>query len=276
MYDRFRWTGISARRNLLTQEYEPVQPYVLAALAQRAGCRTFVDVGANVGAYSMFATLVPTIERVFAFEANPAAATELRANVRLNGLEQRIVVETKAVSRECGTVRFGMVSAFSGANSVVDTSIHDRSDFHRQVEVESVSLDRYFAEPPPGPLCVKIDVEGHEAEVIAGAERLLRSSGAVIQLEGYSAEAESFRRLADLGFFKVTAVGPDHLVSNLQALRDPAEAIAAYEAAAQAMIDTNHRTKAVLVKRGDVGLQLTGRTAERARRLAKRLAGRHL
>src|SRR5687768_14085806 len=115
MYDRFRWTDVSARRNRLTMEYEPVQPFFLVALAENAGCGTFIDVGANIGAYTLFATLVPTIQRIVAFEAIPETARELRANLALNGLQPRVEVDERAVSSAPGTVSFGVVSKFSGA-----------------------------------------------------------------------------------------------------------------------------------------------------------------
>jgi precorrin-6B methylase 2 len=56
------------------------QPYVLLALAEQAGCELFVDVGANIGAYSLFASLIPTVSRIVAYEANPHAADQLRVN----------------------------------------------------------------------------------------------------------------------------------------------------------------------------------------------------
>jgi len=277
MYDQFRWTNVSARRNGLTLEYEPMQPFFLLALAEKIGCRTFLDVGANIGAYSLFATLVPTVERVVAFEANPETVEELLANVRLNSLERAVEVQGKAVSSAPGQVSFGVVSRFSGANSVVATSIHDQASFHKQVTVEAVTLDQIFAQSAAGPLCIKIDVEGHERAVIDGARTLLGACKAVVQLEDYEhAEGSSGQKLEALGYVRLTEIGPDHYFSNIESLRDPAEVVDAYERAMRAMIAFNHRNKAVMLKRGDFGLQLTGKTATLARDLAKRLIGKHL
>jgi FkbM family methyltransferase len=49
-----------------------------------------------------------------------------------------------------------------------------------QVAVLAVSLDE-FPRAVPRPVCVKIDVEGHEAEVLAGAS-LLRNNWCVVQV----------------------------------------------------------------------------------------------
>ncbi len=277
MYDRFRWTDVSARRNRLTMEYEPVQPFFLVALAENAGCGTFIDVGANIGAYTLFATLVPTIQRIVAFEAIPETARELRANLALNGLQPRVEVDERAVSSAPGTVSFGVVSKFSGANSVVDTSIHDRSTFHKQVTVEAVALDEVFPAAGQHPLCLKIDVEGHEGQVVDGARSLLQANEAVIQLEGYEETGtENSGKLEKLGYSRLTALGPDHYYSNMERFRDPAAVIDVFERAIAQMIAYNHRNKAVLLKRGDFALQLTGRSADMARAVAKRLIGKHL
>lgn len=273
MYDRFRWTNLSTRRNALTMEYEPLQPFFILALAEKAGCGVFLDVGANIGVYAMFGTLVPTMERVVAFEANPDTVNELKANIALNGLA--IEVQDKAVSNAPGSVSFGVVSRFSGANSVVDTSIHGETAFHKAVTVEAVTLDQLFPQPAKRPLCLKIDVEGHEAQVLEGARTMLTANRAVIQMEGYD-DAASARILADLGYVRLTQIGPDRYFTNIEALRDPATVVGLYEQAAQAMIDYNHRNKAVVIRRGDVGLQLTGKSGDFARGLAKRLIGKRL
>lgn len=277
MYDRFRWTNVSARRNQLTMEYEPLQPFFLCALAERVGCSTFLDVGANVGVYSLFATLVPSIERVIAFEANCDTANELKSNIALNQLDARIEVQGKAVSNASGTVTFGVVSRYSGANSVVNTSIHDASTFHSRLEVESVTLDSIFPQPVPRPLCIKIDVEGHEGEVIDGGRVMLKANKAVIQLEGYETSGgPHVQKLNELGYSKLTAIGPDIYFSNIDTLAESKEVIGVYERATAELLAFNHRNKAVVVKRGDIALQLTGEAGDFARNLAKRWLGKRL
>lgn len=277
MYDQFQWTNASARRNSLTMEYEPLQPYFFVALTEAAQCTTVLDIGANIGAYSLFGTAAPKVDRVIAFEANPETFEELQMNVALNGLADRITLEGKAVSSKAGPVSFGVVSRFSGANSVVDTSIHESSAFHKRVTVQAITLDDYFATAFSGTIAIKIDVEGHESEVIRGAHNTLRATPAIIQLEGYeSGGRSSVADLEALGYFRLTEIGPDHYLSNIEAFRNPVRVVAIYEQAIRQLIAYNHRNKAVMLKRGDFGLQLTGRAASVARNLAKRLIGTRL
>lgn len=277
MYDRFQWTNAAARRNRLTAEYEPAQPFFLLALAERAGCRTFIDIGANIGAYSLFATLVPSIVRVMAFEANPETLPELEANVRLNELSEVIEVHGKAVSDAAGSVEFGVVSRLSGANSVVSSSIHEAAAFHDRIAVEAVTLDEALGSSRTAPLCLKIDVEGHEPQVLDGAAKTLSSAKAVIQIETYEqCGRRAADKLADLGYVRLTAIGPDAYFTNIPELASPAVVLELLEEAMAAMIDFNHRNKVVMVKRGDVAVQLTGKTGDLARAVAKRLIGKHL
>lgn len=258
-------------------EYEPVQPFFLCALARRADCRTFLDVGSNVGLYALFATLIPSIRHIVAFEANSDTARELRANLALNELGNRVEIDGRAVSDAPGTLTFGIVSKFSGANSVVDTSIHDRAAFRKQVSVEAITLDQLFGEQSGlDPLCLKIDVEGHEGQVIDGARATLRNHRAVIQLEGYEQVAVCEGKLNDIGYSHLTHVGPDHYFTNVESLLDPATVVSVYEEAIAQLVAYNHRNKAILLKRGDFALQLTGKSADIARNLAKRWIGRRL
>lgn len=272
MYDRFRWTAASARRNRLTREYEPLQPFFLLELAKKAGCKTFLDVGANIGAYSLFATLAPTVQKIVAFEADPETSRELRANVALNELDNVIEIQAKAVSSAPGRLSFGIAGKFSGASGVIDTSIHSRSTFSKEVTVEAITLDELFPEPAASPLCIKIDVEGHESAVIDGARAMLTANKAVIQVEGYEeAGGSNSRKLEELGYFRLTAIGPDHYFSNLELLRDPASVIAVYERALQQMIAFNNSNKPVVLELGDFAVQLSGGSAAIARNLKRRI-----
>ena len=275
MYDRFKWTSASLRRNRLTQEYEPLQPFFFIALAERAACRTFIDVGANIGAYSLFATLAPSVRHVVAFEADPATFAELKRNVSLNSLDTSIKVHGSAVSDAAGELAFGSVGRLSGANSVVSTSIHESTNFRDRYMVEATTLDNVFATGADEPLAIKIDVEGHEPAVLKGGEALLRANRAIIQIECYERSGnESRRLLSKLGFEQLTAIGPDHYFTNIDELRDANALIPVYEQASRELIDYYHRDKPVTVEAGDLRIEVTGRSADFARNLKRRVRGK--
>jgi FkbM family methyltransferase len=126
---------------------------------------TFVDVGANIGFFTLLASRrVGPEGRVIAFEAMPGTSEILRRNVDANRLSN-VEVVNKAVLDRCGTVAFDVDDYSSGGSGLSSTERSHR----RQLEVDACSLDAFF-EPrgwPPLRL-IKIDVEGAEAAAIAG------------------------------------------------------------------------------------------------------------
>lgn len=261
MLDLFRWSGASNRRNIAMAEYEPIQPYFLIELAGQARCVTFIDIGANIGAYSIFASLIPTVRRIIAFEANAKAAREMAINARLNGLD--IEIHQNAVSDRAGDVEFGLVTDLAGNNAIVSSAMHE--EFRRTVTIKAMKLDDMPV--PEGPICLKIDVEGHEPAVVEGARKLLTSQKCVVQMENYQGDAAN--DLERMGYARLTEIGPDAYFSNIDGL----SALEAYEDAMRAIIDSRHRNKAIRLKRGDLSLTLTGRTAKFARMVAKKMLG---
>ena len=125
---------------------------------------TFVDVGANVGYYTLLAAkLVGEEGRVIAFEPDPESFALLERNVRLNGFEN-VILEQKAVSNEPGTVRLYLAPENKGDHRIYETRRQPR-EF---VEVEAVTLDHYFSDDLERIDFVKIDVQGADLAVLEG------------------------------------------------------------------------------------------------------------
>lgn len=78
-----------------------------------------------------------------------------------------------AISDSTGSVRFGSHTPMSGVNGIVSTSIHDAALFPESYDVQATSLDK-LEDIQGNVLGIKIDVEGHELQVIDGACALLK------------------------------------------------------------------------------------------------------
>ena len=125
---------------------------------------TVFDVGANVGFYTLLASvLVGALGQVVAFEPVPRNLRYLREHVRRNRLTNVTVIEA-AVSDRSGRATFS-----EGPNPSEGRLAEDGS-----LTVDTVSIDELVetnAIPPPH--CIKIDVEGAEGLVLAGARGVL-------------------------------------------------------------------------------------------------------
>lgn len=139
----------------------------LAALVTRhvPPSSTVIDVGANIGLSTIM--LARLTCHVVAYEPSPPNIVFLRRNLALNGITN-VEIRGAAVSSEPGVLRFHV--AQFGAGSHVVTSDYVGSATVPTVDVPAVTLD---AEAHPSIAFIKIDAEGHEPDVLAGARRML-------------------------------------------------------------------------------------------------------
>jgi FkbM family methyltransferase len=139
-------------------------PMAFVAHLARADDLLF-DVGANAGLYTALACATAGC-RCVAFEPHPTAAWMLERNLAVNDLRARVTVRRAAVGSAPGVAR---LTLDAGPMNHVLTSGVGQND----VEVPLTTLDAEAAELGP-PSLLKIDVEGYEYAVLAGAGDALR------------------------------------------------------------------------------------------------------
>lgn len=123
-----------------------------------------VDVGANVGLYTLIAASRVGGGRVIALEPDPLAARRLEDNLMLNGI-RNVDVRLAAAGAEAGEARL---------TTGLDTTNHIVGDeFASSIAVRLVTLDDVVG-PTAEVALVKLDAEGFESQVLAGSERMLR------------------------------------------------------------------------------------------------------
>jgi FkbM family methyltransferase len=108
----------------------------------------FLDIGANVGIYTLLGTLaVGPTGSVDAFEPVPATLQRLRENLRLNAV-QNVHVHEAAVGAEAGMVLFEIGNdAMNHLAGETGTSESGASETARTLEVNCVVLDDYLSDP---------------------------------------------------------------------------------------------------------------------------------
>jgi FkbM family methyltransferase len=162
------------------------------------GGEAFVDIGANVGIFTALAST--TFRRVYAFEPLPGVGELLSRNVR----ELRNVrVFPLALSNESGEALLRENAIGSGGSTLeaIDPAQArlTRKDNWRTFSVPKRRLDDVLREAAgdlAGLDLVKIDVEGHECEVIAGARALIERHRPILYVE--IQDDARFRRICDV------------------------------------------------------------------------------
>jgi FkbM family methyltransferase len=146
--------------------FEPKTLGLITSVLREGDC--FVDVGANVGQFSLAAArCVGASGRVIAIEPSPSICAELLVNRRLNGFEDKIEVIAAALAEDDGCIRFevpppdnrGMSAELEPKNKgLVETFIVpglQLAKLLQSIEVDKIKI-------------VKIDVEGAELRVLRG------------------------------------------------------------------------------------------------------------
>lgn len=239
MYDDFAWTRVSTTRNELTRAYEPIQPFMLVALARHFESLTFFDVGANIGVYSVFLGSQPEVSQVLAFEPMPELALEAQKNADLNGLSEKIQIIPRALSATEGEATFNQLDTYSGAGGLASTYPFEEAKVKHRLQVQLDTLDNYL-QVATGAVCLKVDVEGHEYEALAGGTKLLGEREGLLQVEVHETSVrrnETFALLDSLGWKRVLRIGWDYYYSNSPRLYEEPQRTAAIEDGLQFVVD---------------------------------------
>jgi FkbM family methyltransferase len=156
--------------------YECVETqFLLRTLKEKS---SFVDVGANVGYYTLIASRrVGDHGCVHAFEPVSAQFDALTANVRRNCL-RNVVLNKLIVADSSGPKLIHLGSENNTGEASVVQSVGGEE---RNETVESITLDQYLLGKTVD--AIKIDTEGYELSVLRGAARTLGHSKPLVLVE---------------------------------------------------------------------------------------------
>lgn len=150
-----------------------------------------VDVGANIGSYSLLAAA--TGAHCIAFEPVLSTLRAFEDNIRLNNLMDRIDARRVALGAEPGTV------AFTADQDTTNHVVSEGDAAFPTMDVDVRTLDQSLGDGRP--TLIKIDVEGYEAQVLEGAACTLQSPSllaVILELNGserrYGTLAEAAHR----------------------------------------------------------------------------------
>lgn len=192
--------------------------YYQERLLSREAYRAFVpqgalvfDIGANEGRMTeLFAELGA---RVVAVEPTPELAQRVRARYG----STNVVVEPKAVGAEPGvaTLHLGVDNGHSTLSSEWHSSAVDAQQrWNGAVEVAVTTIDELVARHG-SPAFVKIDVEGFEAQVLAGMTRPVAALSFEFLCDAIDIAHNCIARLEELGGYEYNIARAEHVQTRL-------------------------------------------------------------
>lgn len=207
---------------LLDGFWEPSTGNVLRSIIKPG--MVVVDVGANMGYFSLLmASLTGPDGKLVAFEANPEVFRHLSRNLEINGYRRFADCQMTAVMSKAGSMVFKRLRDHMGSSGFYLTEeiapmYHDKLD---EITVPCISLDEYFADENSYIDVIKIDVEGAETEVIAGARKVLERSPRPQIVMEYTPGAEgrggnmaAIEMLVGMGF-QMWGIGDDSTIRSV-------------------------------------------------------------
>lgn len=189
-------------------EYEQISHFAKSLDAIKPDM--FVDIGSHAALYSIILkTRFPHIE-VHAFEPDRTNLCQLYANLFVNKMQNRIQVHEHGLSNRDGKVTFDTSEETSSRGT---RRISDGGNIEIQVKRLDDVLDAKGRT-----VAIKIDVEGHECQVIEGAKAFLAANKCFLQIESSQENlSELKRKLEELGYRWIASLG-DHFFSNIGTL----------------------------------------------------------
>ncbi len=149
----------------------------------------FLDIGANVGAYSMM--MLDVTNKIYAFEPHPVTFKQLEKNNQVNG--NKILLVNKGLGDEEAVLPF--TNQQSETNHIVKETLNAAAIISVPVttldafaEINLCKNDRYL---------LKIDVEGFEDEVLKGGNYFFNN----YKIDALVIETDNTRRKEMIAFF---------------------------------------------------------------------------
>ena len=198
------------REIYLNGSYEKEQLDFLNEICSKNQVSHFLDIGANIGYYSLF---FKKIGNIYAFEPNKKNFLNLKENCVLNNLNVKIY-------------NFGLSNSnynseiwYTDKNKLGGSAIFDINDPElkkydaKSIIKEKISLKKLddVLKINNSKILVKVDVERHEKKVLEGMENIIQQNNIIMQIEiSEENEKKIFDYLKKLKFKWINSIRHDH------------------------------------------------------------------
>lgn len=178
--------NIAALSNYLKERFNKERKYIRKEAARFKwlvpyNFITIIDVGANEGQFAKKIRYIFPNAILHCFEPIPDVFTQLKNNFKDQG---SIFFYNYGLS-EANEEKNIFSNEYSASSSVLEMLDLHKENFDFAVKSEPVAikmkpLDSFFITPVPGPILLKIDVQGYEMFVLKGGESVLSQSDMII------------------------------------------------------------------------------------------------
>jgi FkbM family methyltransferase len=171
---------------------------------------TFIDVGANIGKYSiLLGKKLKERGTVLAIEPEEKNFNILKKNIKLNGLKNVMPINKGCFSKK-DTLDFYLENIGYGKHSLSNKELGDKkiqinvdalSNIVKKNKIKDIKL-------------IKIDVEGAEADVLKGAEKILKKYHPKIIFEAWNEEQlKGVKKELDKMKYKIKRIDPENYLA---------------------------------------------------------------
>ncbi|CAG0956401.1 hypothetical protein GEOBC_00484 [Geobacteraceae bacterium] len=181
-----RYSNYIDRKLILGELYECNQLEFCNMLIAKNNISIFIDIGSNFGLYSIILTVNnPNLSKIFSFEPDVVNYNHLCSNIFLNNLNQKVKTHALGLSNHKGEIEFLRNKGNSTGQSRIAETAPDTTKSQNFI-IEKITIDTLddsLNAINGERVLVKIDVEGHEMEVCAGAVNFFQNNHCYIQME---------------------------------------------------------------------------------------------
>ncbi len=141
------------------------------------------DIGAHKGGYLYWMRrIVKSAGKIYAFEPQVKLYNYL-ISISVLAKYKNVIIENLGLSSEEGEVNFFIPKSKRGDSPGARIDILKNKKQYKELTIQITTLDKYFLDRKIFPELIKIDVEGHEKQVLLGGINLLKSCKPKILME---------------------------------------------------------------------------------------------
>ena len=176
---------------ILSQEFEKQEIDFLIEQIKRKDINYFLDIGANCGYYSLKISKEISNIKILSFEQNIEAYSKFSKTLKKNlNLSKKIKLENFGLSNKSAKLKMQSMLKFgyaqTGGSSIIDEDSNEKNflffaDFKIGDEYIKLTDEK---------ISIKIDVEGHELNVLEGIKNIIKKNQCILQIEIFSKNFE--------------------------------------------------------------------------------------